>query len=659
MLCKKTFPLLLPSLCAVFLAAILAPARAQEAQQSSAAEQSARPASVGEIRSQTDFDALSRVYRDAQYPLPHVLFVIDRRHDDRIYYVDSQRFRFHNEFVNATYLSLDRGEEFYEKNYKRDDRRFIMGIIAYQTPVKRWTFEFQEIDTIPPPLMKLTYDVVSRTFFRPVAYKPNTLRQEETSSRVADLPRVLQTEISAAQVYQPLNVTRGIGRIHIIDRLDETVEIGGNEIVVLNEVPVHLPPVAGIITSQPSTPLSHINLLAKTWGVPNAYIKDAPTLLRQFDGWWVTFETQPGTYEIKRAGNSELQEYQKRQLQQLTVMRPPGDLAVKKIAPLGEQRAESIVAYGGKSANLGEVFRARVPGVIVPPGWTIPFYHYAQFVRENGLEEPIYEMLNDNKFVHNPAYRREKLKEMRGRIQAGRMNAGLRATIANLLRTRHRGQGVFVRSSSNTEDLPNFNGAGIYSSVPNVRTSEALVEAVKTVWASLWNAEAYEARERAGIDHSLSYMAVLVQQGVDADSAGVMITTDPYNSENKNSIYISAKRGLGIRVVEGQKIAEQLIYDPRADSIQVLTRSTEDSLLTFDARGGVRETPIVGERAVLTDQVARRLSRAAAQIKTVFKDRDQDIEWVYRQGQIYIVQSRPYISSPVRTTQPAAVAGSR
>ena len=121
------------------------------------------------------------------------------------------------------------------------------------------------------------------------------------SATIAGLPRVLQSEISKEQDYQALNVAKGLGRIHIIEKLDEHTEIGFNEILVLNEVPIHLPPVAGIITTQPSTPLSHINLLAKGWGVPNAYIKNAHELLKQYDGWWVSFETLRDKYSIKRA----------------------------------------------------------------------------------------------------------------------------------------------------------------------------------------------------------------------------------------------------------------------------------------------------------------------------------------------------------------------
>ncbi len=597
------------------------------------------------LMSQADFDELARVYTDTPYALPHVIFVIDRQAKNKIYYVNSRRYRFHKDFVNGTYLSLERGREFFENNYLKANRRFILGTLAYQTPIKKYTFEFWEGDLIPAEQIKIVADVISRTFFDKVAFKPNSLQQEEITANATDLPRVLQSEIAREQDYQPLNVARGIGRIHIIDKLDDTVEIGSNEIVILSEVPITLPPVAGIITTQPSTPLSHINLLAKSWKIPNAYIKNADENYRALDGWWVEYETKPDGVTIKRADLNQIKAYQDRIAARQDIMKPGGDLTIKRIASLNEQRAKSIVAYGGKSANLGELMRARVPGIIVPAGWTIPFFYYDQFIKENNLDEKIYEMLNDQNFVHNPAHRRERLTALRKEIQNGKMNGELRSEVTRRLRVLHAGKGVFARSSSNTEDLPNFNGAGIYSSVPNVRDGEALIEAVKTVWASLWNFEAFEARERAGIDHALSYMAVLVQEGVNADSAGVMITTDPYNADNKGAVYISAKRGLGIRVVEGQKVAEQILFTPKANAVSVLTRSTEDSLLTFDEQGGVREIPIkeTESRAVLNDYNVRRLSRAATRIKTVFGGREQDIEWVLLRGQVYIVQSRPFI----------------
>jgi hypothetical protein len=598
--------------------------------------------SVAAIKTRAEFDALARVYTDTPYALPHVMFVIDRKDNNRIYYVNSKRYRFHKDFVNGTYLSLERGPEF-QKNYTQPNRRFILGTLAFQAPVKRWTFEFWEGDTIPAEQIKLTADTINGSFYETVAFKPNSNRQDEASASIEGLGRVSQSDITREQEYQALNLARGIGRIHVVEKLDETVEIGFNEILVLNEVPISLPPVAGVIISKPSTPLSHINLLVKGWGVPNAYIKNAHELLKQYDGWWVSFETLPDKYVIKRADVKQLDAYQKRLAVRKDLMTPRVNLAATRLADLREQRARMSDAYGAKSANLGEVMRARLRGITVPNGFTIPIHFYDQFIKENGLEEPIFEMMNDQRFVHDPPYRRERLTEMRARIQAGKLNEKLREELRRKVQTEYAGKGLFVRSSSNVEDLPNFSGAGLYDTVANVKEEEKLFEAVKTVWASLWNFQAYEARERASVDHSKAYMAVLIQEGVNADSAGVMITTDPFDADNRGAIYISAKRGLGIKVVEGKRIPEQLIYLPRANAVKVLTRSEEESLLTFDETGGLKELPITGERAVLTDEVVRRLARAASLIKTVFGGREQDIEWVFMRGQIYIVQSRPYV----------------
>ena len=602
------------------------------------------PRSLPAVRSQQQFDTIAVTYdANTPYALPHVLFVIDRKNKNKIYYVNKKRYSFHKDFVNGNYLSLESGRDFFENNYLKPNRRFILGTIAYQTPVKKWTYEFWEGDLIPAEQIQLTGDIINKTFFTRIAFKPNSLRQDEASKSLAGIERVLQSDIASQQEYQPLNVAKGVGRIHIISKLDEHVEIGSNEILVLDEVPIQLPPVAGIITSQPSTPLSHINLLAKGWGVPNAYIKNAKELFKQYDGWWVSLETRRDNYSIKKADLDELREYQRRTKERADLMRPRYSLTEKRLLNLSDQHKASIVAFGGKSANLGEVLNARLPGIVVPSGFTIPFYYYDEFMQHNQFDDEIYGLLNDQKFVHDPAYRREKLTAMRERIKTGEFDPELRDEILKKVSAEYAGKGLFVRSSSNAEDLLNFSGAGLYTTVPNVRGDQAMIDAVRTVWASLWNFEAYEARERANVDHSKVYMAVLLQEGINSESSGVMITTDPFDAQNRGAIYISAKRGLGIKVVEGQRIAEQIIFRPRANSVQVLTRSAEDSLLTFDENGGVKEVPITGERVVLTDDVIRRLVKAANGIKRVFASRDQDIEWAFMKGQIYIVQARPFI----------------
>src|SRR5436190_8195186 len=177
------------------------------AEQSAIAERLEKPAqasprSLPAVHSRAEFDSLAVVYDpNTPYALPHVLFVIDRQNGNRIYYVNTRRYAFHKDFVNGTYLSLERGQVFFENNYLKANRRFILGTVAFQTPVRRWTFEFWEGDLIPPDQIKLASDIINKSFFTSVAYKPNSSRQEEVSAKLG-LPRVLQTEISKEQDYQ-------------------------------------------------------------------------------------------------------------------------------------------------------------------------------------------------------------------------------------------------------------------------------------------------------------------------------------------------------------------------------------------------------------------------------------------------------------------------
>ena len=89
------------------------------------------------VASKSDFDRLARIYyRGRFYALPHLMFVIDRRAGGRVYYVNSKLFSFHKDFVNATYLSLERGRAFYENNYLKPDRRFLWGPLHIKPPAR-------------------------------------------------------------------------------------------------------------------------------------------------------------------------------------------------------------------------------------------------------------------------------------------------------------------------------------------------------------------------------------------------------------------------------------------------------------------------------------------------------------------------------------------
>jgi phosphoenolpyruvate synthase/pyruvate phosphate dikinase len=290
------------------------------------------------------------------------------------------------------------------------------------------------------------------------------------------------------------------------------------------------------------------------------------------------------------------------------------------------------------------MLNAKAAGFVVPDGFTVPFYWYDRFMKENGFDKIILELIDNNDFVHNPRVRRQKLEEFRASLQNGKFDETLKAEIIQKWKTELQGQGVFVRSSSNAEDLPNFSGAGLYKSVANVKSDEKLIEAVKTVWASLWNFDAYEARVRNYVNQDTVFMSALIQVGIDMDSGGVMFTKDPFDPENKGSVYISAVWGHNDGVTGNKFVPEQLLFNPKSNAIQVLTISQQDTILKFGENGDLIETNETVNRRVLNDRNIRELVKTANYIKKVFGGKkDQDIEWGIMNGKIYIVQSRPYI----------------
>lgn len=603
-----------------------------------ASEKRALPA----IRSRAEFDTMARVYHPGTpYSLPHAMFIIDRREKNRVYYVNSQKYRFHKDFLLANYL-VPRGADLFEPIYIDQKRRFIVGTIAWQTPVEKFTFELWEGDLASAELIKLVYDRINETFYTRVAYKPNSIRQDEATAGLG-IERVTSDEISRNQEYLALNTGKAIGRIHVIEKLDDTVEIGDNEILILKELPLNLPPVRGIIVAKPSTPLSHVNILARGWGIPNVYIKDADRLFKEYDTWWAELDAGLTGYKLKR-----LVDFDPKNRPPLPKppdqVEAPANLAVKKIAPLGQMRKKDSVIYGAKAANLGELSNARIPDTIVPDGFGIPYYYYHKFMETNGFNKIIEDYGYDLDFVHNPRYRREKLKQFRELIENGEMDPALETEILRRWRTQLGGRAVFVRSSANAEDLPNFSGAGLYTTVKNVREAAKIIRGVKTVWASLWNFDAYEARVRNYVDQSSVQMGVFIQVGVDMDSGGVMITKDPFDSENKNAIYISAVWGHNDPVTGGKFVPEQILYNPKSNAVQVLTLSQQEKVLRFDPAGDLSASDEKPERRVLTDANVRALVKVANRIKQVFGGRlEQDIEWGIMKGKIYLLQARPYI----------------
>jgi hypothetical protein len=599
--------------------------------------------SLPKITSRSDFDSIARTYHQGTpYALPHVMFVIDRRDGNKIYFLNSQKFRFHKDFLLATYM-IPRGTDVFKPVYVDPDRRFVVGTIAWQKTIDKFTWELWEGDLATGAMIRQANDVINKSFFQKVWFKPNSLRQDDASETLG-IDRVSQDEINRNQAYLALNTGSAIGRLHIIDKFDDTVEIGDNEILVIKELPLTLPQVRGIILAEPSSPLSHVNILARGWNIPNIYIKDADKLFKEYDTRVFKLDARLTDYSFEPASLDDIKTGFKSPDEQI----PPADLGVTDLKPIGKMTAKDSIAYGSKAANLGQLIAKKVPNVIVPDGFGIPYSAYKKFMADNGLDKIIGDLMDDNDFVHNPRVRRQKLEEFRKQIQNGKFDPELRAKILYRWKVQLDSKPVFVRSSSNSEDLPNFSGAGLYSSVPNVREEDKLIEAVKTVWASLWTFQGYEARVRNYVSQDDVYMSALVQLGVDMEKGGVMITKDPFDDRSKNAVYISAVCGHNTKVTANDGVPEQVLYNPKSNSVVVMTLSQQKGALRFDENGDLKETTDVcaatKSKRVLSDIQSRLLAKAAIAIRTAFGGKkEQDIEWGLIGNRIYIVQSRPYI----------------
>jgi phosphoenolpyruvate synthase/pyruvate phosphate dikinase len=264
---------------------------------------------------------------------------------------------------------------------------------------------------------------------------------------------------------------------------------------------------------------------------------------------------------------------------------------------------------------------------------------------QNHLDTKLDAVLGNAKFKTDAVWRKQALEELRKAIVEAPIDQATLDMIYKRVRLKLGGKGVFVRSSTNSEDLPGFNGAGLYDTQPNVVGKKALGQALKEDWASLWNLRAVDEREAFGIDHHQVYFGALVQIGVNATAAGVLVTKNLWDTTDENGFTINAKYGLGMRVVEGQKVPEQIIFDPTNDGTKIISRTDDPVMLVFDQHGGIKELPVPsGAGVILNEERAKKLCTMVQKFVPVFTHgHPLDVEWVLEGEDVWIVQARPYV----------------
>ena len=615
------------------------------------------------LASEEDFLHYSKVVGAERF----TKFVVDLK-SSAIYYVDADLYPMHKDFIFAELLKVPRtkeAEQLFDRNYGKDKPEFLMCYLVHHLEPDVWTLAFWDGDKATATHVRLAFKRMRETFYLgdKVKFRPNSNDQEAVAAEVTEIPSISNDALYKAVGYQPFHNGTAVGRLHIVRASARDAADGGeaatptfapDEIVILPEPLTDITPVAGIISQSFSTPLSHVNIRAAAWDIPNVGLRDAAKTYAALDGKMVRFDAGPTSATVQAATPQEIEASKKARQARTAVLVPKANLAATALATLDTLHASDASAYGSKTSNLGEIVSAKLAGVAVPPGFGIPISFYAAHLKAAGIDAHVDALLADPKFRTSMAERKTALEKLRKEIQdaplAPAFVASLGEALQKLTADADAGAdpGVFVRSSTNAEDLPGFSGAGLYDTVPNVHGAAAVAEAVKKVWASVWNLAAYEERELYRIDHRQVYGAVLVQIGISATAAGVLVTAHPTDPTDKNTFTINAKSGLGMRVVDGKKLPEILLYNVFNKGLRIVSRSDEDTMLVFQQDGGVREiaNPKKGD-PILTNARVAKLAEAAQKLRGIFpKDRPLDIEWVLRGEEIFIVQSRPYMGGP-------------
>jgi pyruvate,water dikinase len=311
---------------------------------------------------------------------------------------------------------------------------------------------------------------------------------------------------------------------------------------------------------------------------------------------------------------------------------------------------------GGKNASLGEMIsQLSASGVRVPGGFATTARAYQDFLAHEGLAGRIEQIL-DGLDVDDIPRLTAAGQAIRDAILATPLPPALLAEVktayAELASTTTGELAVAVRSSATAEDLPDASFAGQQETLLNVRGLEAVIAAIHTVYASLYNDRAIAYRVHQGFDHRLVALSVGVQRMVRSDigSSGVMFTLDT-ESGFRDVVFITASWGLGEMVVQGAVNPDEFyVYKPslRAGRQAILRRKLGSKRLrmVYDPAGARVRTedvpPADAARFSLTDAEILTLARYALTVEEHY-GRPMDIEWGRDgdDGELYLLQARP------------------
>ena len=599
------------------------------------------------------FEALAHVYPpwSAELDMKFVVFGLHTK-SPRMYFHNANRYPSHNTFVN---LLVDEGIEQNTAQTTRGNLHYFpsleapdgsLGVYAawYQS-----THSFTEADRlftlIAANMPLLEQDLAYR--FR--NYQLLTIQDDIPLYEDSRIPLVFEDDFATERDFIPLNEAEGFGLLRVLEP-DERPSL--RDVVIYEALPNNLPRVAGIISTVPQTPLSHVNLRAIQDGIPNAYIRDAldNNNIESLIGSFVRYNVSEIGYSIRAATREEVDAHYESS-RPATSQTPQRDLSVTGIRPLSEIGFDDWDAFGVKAANVAVLGTFGFPEGTVPDGFAIPFYFYDEFMKHNDFYTRIETMLADADFQENFDTQDEELKDLRDAIEDGETPAWILTALADMNTGFPQGTtNRKYRSSTNNEDLPGFNGAGLYDSKsqkPDEDEEDGLDKSLKEVYASLWTFRAFTERDFHRIDHLTAAMGILVHPSYQDELVnGVAVSFDPTGSARPGAYYVNSQVG------------EDLVTNPEAHSVP------EELLLYNDGSYRIVATSnqvAPGELLMSSGQIGQ-LRRHLQEIHNHFKGLynpaagdpfAMEIEFkITSENKLAIKQARPWVFSGVATAPP-------